>query len=47
MLSKESKKGETGNKEYMENQKTNKNVVSSNPTTSVIVLHLNELKHLN
>lgn len=46
MLSKESKKEETGTKENMENQK-NTNVVSSNLTTPMIVSHLNELKHLN
>lgn len=47
MLSKEKNKEETENKEYMENQKTNTNVVSSNPTTPMTVLHLNELEHLN
>lgn len=37
MLSKEKNKEETENKEYMENQKINTNVVSSNPTTPMTV----------
>lgn len=49
MICKESKKGERVNKEYMEKQKTNTNMVDLKPDhiDNYYILHLNELKYLN